>query len=392
MPYVRVSFRFCAVTFVCGAFCSRFVRPVGGLRPRRVVSPFASGVFRLCGRGAVFLAGGCRPVCLVLGAALAARVPGVRGSPGSGWLCGVRSGGVGGPGGPWPGVPCAGRPVRRPLWRFSLSCRLGWSPCALALPFRAACRAARCCRCAAAWWCLAVARFVAAPCLFAARLGRACRSLRRLRVVLLARLLRFLSFGVSCVVVAVSLRAGWRGGRVFRWPALVAGFSPTGCGRGGLGARWWPVCGGRVCGGRGCVRSRRCAGCGRVFRCGVRVWPFCFCAAFRRAGGCGRRRWPWFRLRGVSVRALSCWLGSFCFGFRLFLRPRFRFVGFRRVRRRVGFARRCVSVRVFRPATMGSVGARWRWRLVSWFSAGPLAFCFRRFFAKWRIFYRLWSK
>jgi len=108
-----VSFRFCPAGFVCGAFRSRFVRPVGGLRPRCVVPPFASGVFRLCGRGAVFLAGGCRPVCLVLGAALAARVPGVRGSPGSGWLCGFRSGGVGGPGGPWPGVPCAGRPVRR---------------------------------------------------------------------------------------------------------------------------------------------------------------------------------------------------------------------------------------------------------------------------------------
>ena len=108
-----VSFRFCPAGFVCGAFRSRFVRPVGGLRPRCVVPPFASGVFRLCGRGAVFLAGGCRPVCLVLGAALAARVPGVRGSPGSGWLCGFRSGGVGGPGGPWSGVPCAGRPVRR---------------------------------------------------------------------------------------------------------------------------------------------------------------------------------------------------------------------------------------------------------------------------------------
>ena len=113
MPYVRVSFRFCAVAFVCGAFRSLWVCALVGCRAGRVVPPFASGVFRLCGRGAVFVPCGCPPVRAFVGRSLAARLSWLLCSLRSRWFRGVRSGCAGGPGGPWPGVPCAGRPVRR---------------------------------------------------------------------------------------------------------------------------------------------------------------------------------------------------------------------------------------------------------------------------------------
>ena len=150
------------------------------------------------------------------------------------------------------------------------------------------------------------------------------------------------------------------GGRVFRFPPLAGGLSaPRGRG-GGFRARRRP------CGRRGVRRWRRCVRafrrprCGRVRGVRVRVWPR---GVRRPLGGPGarrRRRWPRFRVRGVSWFALSRWAVALGVSRRLFLRAGFRLVGVCRVRRRSGRAGGGVSLRVFGAAALGRLAARRR--------------------------------
>ena len=161
----------------------------------------------------------------------------------------------------------------------------------------------------------------------------------------------------------VSRRRAGRGGRVFRWPAAVARVSPASVRGGRRVARGWPLGGRGVCAGYRSFRAFRRAWCVGFFR--RRFWFGS--RRFRRSfSGLGSRRrqwWPRFRVRGVSRRALSGWLGSFCFRFRLLLWSRFRFLGVRRAGRWPGFAGGRLSVRVFHAPAVGCLASR-RFRCV----------------------------
>jgi hypothetical protein len=71
---------------------------------------------------------------------------------------------------------------------------------------------------------------------------------------------------------------------------------------------------------------------------------------------------------------LPRWVAVFRSVVGLFLRVRFRLLGFRRFCGRSRFAAGGVPVRVFRVARLGSLGARWFRCLGGWFSVVLLAF------------------
>ena len=168
-------------------------------------------------------------------------------------------------------------------------------------------------------------------------------------------------------------RVGSRRRGVFRLAPAVAGVRAARGRRRGLGARPWPFGRGRLRGWRRFVRSCRRSRCAGVFRRRVR----CRSLRVRRPlgrPGAGCRGWrSRFRLRGVSFRAVPCRLVAFRSVVGLFLRVRFRLLGFRRVRGWVGPAPGRVSLWVLGSARLGSLGARWFWCLGGRFSVAVIS-------------------
>ncbi len=161
------------------------------------------------------------------------------------------------------------------------------------------------------------------------------------------------------------------GGRVFWWPPAVAGIPPISGERCRFRARRWPLRRGRLCRWRGCVRSRRCAGCCGFLGVGVRFRAFRLCSAFGRVGSCRRCRRPRFRVGGFPFRALSRWPASLSLARRLLLWPRFRLLGVCRLCGGFGVAGCGFSVRFLGAAAVGRLAACRRfWRLGVRFSLG----------------------
>ncbi len=110
--------------------------------------------------------------------------------------------------------------------------------------------------------------------------------------------------------------------------------------------------------------------------CGAGGGPVALRGAGRSRCRCG---WLRFRVRRVPFRAVSGWAVPFRFRRRLLLWVGVRFVGLRRVRCRVGPAAGGFSLRFFRLAALGRLGACRFWGLGLWFPpGGGLVFPFLR--------------